>query len=125
MIYRAKKDYFKAKIESENKDSKSLWQSLRDLVMPSKKVKTSTSTLGLKIDNEVSFDKATCAQKLNEFYTTVASKLVEKLHYANMSVQITAIFHGCKNGNFQMKKCEIFPIFAQNIDRGYTLEPPH
>ena len=25
-------------------------------------------------------------------------------HYANMSVQYTAIFHGCKNGNFQMKK---------------------
>ena len=28
------------------------------------------------------------------------------MHYANMSVQYTAIFHGCKNGNFQMKKCE-------------------
>ena len=24
-------------------------------------------------------------------------------HYANMSVQYTAIFHGCKNDNFQMK----------------------
>ena len=45
-------------------------------------------------------------------------------HYANMSVQYTAIFHGCKNGNFQMKKCEMFLIFAQNIDRGYTLDPP-
>ena len=36
-----------------------------------------------------------------------------------------AIFHGCKNDNFQMKKCDIFLIFGQNIDRGYTLEPPH
>ena len=45
-------------------------------------------------------------------------------HYANMSVQYTAIFHGCKNDNFQMKKCNSFLIFAQNIDRGYTLEPP-
>ena len=33
-------------------------------------------------------------------------------------------FHGCKNGNFQMKHCDIFLIFAKNIDRGYTLEPP-
>ena len=41
-----------------------------------------------------------------------------------MSVQYTAIFHGCKNVNFQMKKCYIFLIFAQNIDCGYTLEPP-
>ena len=24
-----------------------------------------------------------------------------------------------------MKNCDIFLIFAQNIDRGYTLEPPH
>ena len=26
------------------------------------------------------------------------------LNYANLSVQYTAIFHGCKKGNFQMKK---------------------
>ena len=32
----------------------------------------------------------------------------------------TAIFHGCKNGNFKMKKCDIFLFVAQNIDRGYT-----
>ena len=25
---------------------------------------------------------------------------------------------------FRGKKCDIFLIFAQNIDRGYTLEPP-
>ena len=48
----------------------------------------------------------------------------KQLHYANMSVQYTAIFHGCKNGNFQIKKCDIFLIFAHNIDQGYTLEPP-
>ena len=27
----------------------------------------------------------------------------------------TSIFHGCKNDNFQMKKIDIFLIFAQNI----------
>ena len=27
--------------------------------------------------------------------------------------------------NLQIKKCDCFLIFAQNIDRGYTLEPPH
>ena len=46
------------------------------------------------------------------------------MHYANMSVQYTAIFHGCKNDNFQMKIFDIFLIFAQNIDCGYKLEPP-
>ena len=45
-------------------------------------------------------------------------------HYANTPTQYTAIFHGCKNFNFQMKIFHIFLIFAQNIDCGYTLEPP-
>ena len=52
------------------------------------------------------------------------SILKQSGHYANMSVQYTAIFHGCKNDNFQMKFFDIFLIFAQNIDCGYTLEPP-
>ena len=47
------------------------------------------------------------------------------LHYANTSMQYTAIFHDCKNVNFKMKNYNIFLIFAQNIDCGYTLEPPH
>ena len=33
-------------------------------------------------------------------------------------------FFGCKNENFHWKKFDIFHIFAQNIDCGYTLEPP-
>ena len=45
-------------------------------------------------------------------------------HYENMSMQYTAIFHGCKNVHFQMKCFNIFLIFAQNIDCGYMLEPP-
>ena len=45
-------------------------------------------------------------------------------HYVNMSIQYTAIFHGCKIDNFIMKKSDFFLIFAQNIDCGYTLGPP-
>ena len=45
-------------------------------------------------------------------------------HYDNTPMQYTLIFHGCKlNGNFQIKTCNCFLIFAQNIDRGYRLEP--
>ena len=40
-------------------------------------------------------------------------------------MQYTAIFYSCKNVNFQIKNSYIFLIFAQNIDCGYTLEPPH
>ena len=34
------------------------------------------------------------------------------MHYENTPMQYTVIFHSCKNDN------------DQNIDRGYTLEPP-
>ena len=37
-------------------------------------------------------------------------------------MQYTAIFHGFKNVHFQMNFFNIFLIFAQNIDCGYTLE---
>ena len=37
-------------------------------------------------------------------------------------MRYTAIFHGCKNGTFQMKTYDIFNICAQNIYRGYMLE---
>ena len=39
-------------------------------------------------------------------------------------MQYTEIFFDCKNENFHWKKFDIFLIFAQNIDCGYTLEPP-
>ena len=48
-----------------------------------------------------------------------------EFHYDNTPMQYTAIFHGCKNVNFQMNNSNIFLIFARNIDCGYTLEPPH
>ena len=58
---------------------------------------------------------------------TVAERAVVQMtvsHYAYMPMLYTAIFHGCKNSIFSMKKCYIFLMFAQNIDCGYTLETP-
>ena len=38
--------------------------------------------------------------------------------YANMPMKYTAIFHGCKTENFQMKSGDIFSHFCSNIDVG-------
>ena len=38
------------------------------------------SSIILNIEGEICFDKLTVAEKFNSFYTTVASKLVEKFH---------------------------------------------
>ena len=51
-------------------------------------------------------------------------KLFRTRHYANTSMQYTAIFHGCKNVHFQMNYFNIFLIFAQNIDCGGSNEYP-
>ena len=42
----------------------------------------------------------------------------------NDGLLVLEIFLALKNENFQLKKIDIFLIFAQNIDCGYTLEPP-
>ena len=39
--------------------------------------------------------------------------------------QNTAIHNGFKNDNFQMKNCDLFLIFAQNIDREAVLTSTH
>ena len=44
--------------------------------------------------------------------------------YVLPSMQYTEIFLTLKIENFQLKNSDIFLIFAQNIDCGYTLEPP-
>ena len=45
-------------------------------------------------------------------------------HNENLPMQYTQIFLALKIENFQLKIFDIFLIFAQNIDCGYTLEPP-
>ena len=46
------------------------------------------------------------------------------LHYENMPIQIYRKFYHQKMAIFQIKISDIFHISAQNIDCGYSLEPP-
>ena len=45
-------------------------------------------------------------------------------HYEILPMQYTESFEVVKNENFQKKNFDIFLIFAQIIDCGYTLELP-
>ena len=45
-------------------------------------------------------------------------------HYENKPIQIYNENFTTKNENFQIKNSDIFQISAQNIDCGYSLEPP-
>ena len=43
------------------------------------------------------------------------------VHYDDTPMQYTAIIRSSKNYHFQMKNCDFFLIFAQNIDCGLKL----
>ena len=45
-------------------------------------------------------------------------------HYENTPIQIYWKFYNQKLANFQIKNSNISHISAQNIDCGYSLEPP-
>ena len=47
-----------------------------------------------------------------------------QLHYENTPIQIYWKFYLQKTENFQIKTFDILYISAQNIDCGYSLEPP-
>ena len=51
-------------------------------------------------------------------------KIEQKSHYENTPIQIYRKFHLLKTENFRTKNFDIFYISAQNIDCGYSLEPP-
>ena len=59
-----------------------------------------------------------------------SSKVVCKGFYLNAAGEgfalcnILRYFTAVKTDNFQMKNCDIFLIFAQNINCGYKLEQP-
>ena len=46
------------------------------------------------------------------------------MHYENLPIQVYRKFHLQKTENFQIKTLILFYISAQNIDCGYSLEPP-
>lgn len=84
-----KRIIFKNTLENNKKDSRSLWDNLNCLGLPSMKGQSSCN-IGLNIDDEVCFDKVKVAEKFNSFYTTVAAKLVEKLPKClNISMALT------------------------------------
>ena len=74
----AKANYYEAQVEENKNKPTKLWQTLKSLGTSSRS-KCDTKNIGLKIDNEMCFDKLKVAEQFNMFFTTVASSLVNKL----------------------------------------------
>ena len=50
--------------------------------------------------------------KLQDSGYSISTDTEIRKHYEIMPMQYTAIFHGCKHDNFQMKECDIFFYFC-------------
>ena len=63
---------------------------------------------------------------MTEYKNSISSQTERTYHYENTLIQTNWKFHHQKKiENFQIKNTDIFHISAQNIDCGYSLEPPH
>ena len=77
-INEAKSNYFaNAVSENQNQPAK-LWKTLKNMGCSTKSHKKS-SNIGLVIDNNICFDKFKVANHFNNFFTTIAQSLVDKL----------------------------------------------
>ncbi len=77
-VVNAKKAYFNEKIVEFRNDSSKLWKSLKQLGYSSR-LKTKTSNITLDLGNNVTAENMTVADIFNNYFSSVASKLVEKL----------------------------------------------
>ncbi len=76
-VKKAKSDYLSSQIEENKNNPKKLWQHLKGLGYNSKSKEN--CNMVLNIDGEMCYDNKKVADHINEFYTTVASTLVNKL----------------------------------------------
>ena len=81
---------------------------------------TSGNSRALSIDTKL-VKKGRC-----RILSTILSVIIllDETHYENMPIQIYSKNLLQKIENFQIKNADIFLISAQNIDCGYSLEPP-
>ena len=77
LINGKKKSYIQNSLQENKRDSKKLWKTLKNLGLPSKT--KSSSKINLNINGELNSKPADIAEHFNNFYSTLADKLVEKL----------------------------------------------
>ena len=68
--------------------------------------------------------KATCLILWLKFHLMWTNSVTWTYHYENTPIHIYRKFHLQNTEYFQIKNSNIFHISAQNIDCGYSLEPP-
>ena len=77
MIKKAKLSYYNDQIAENKNNPQKLWKTLKQL--GHSRLKTKTTNLNMKINGSLITDKLNVANCLNNFFTTIATTLVNKL----------------------------------------------
>ena len=73
----SKEKYYKSFFEDNKKDSKKVWEGIRSII--NVKNEKSSNNISLNIDNETITDDLTISNHFNNFFTSVAKNLVNKI----------------------------------------------
>ena len=74
---KAKSQYYVHAVNENQNRPKKLWQILKE-IGASSKGKTSPKSISLNIENKLCFDKQKAVEYFNDYFTSIASSLVEK-----------------------------------------------
>ena len=103
VIIKTKEEFYNTKIEENKNKPKKLWQDLKNLGLKSKG--GGCSNIGLKIGDDVCFEKPRVAETFNNFFTNIASTLVSKLPPGTYNEKRVEDFYKSKgdpNKNFEL-----------------------
>lgn len=117
LVINTKKIYFKEKIQEHRNDSRKLWKSLSQLGY-SKQMKTKDSNITLDLGNTITSDKGVVAAGFNDYFSSVARNLVEKLpgqtgQYGEIHVQKYYSQLGVKSGSFTFESVSVARVLEK------------
>ena len=76
LIRRSKRNYYRKYFEKFRLNSKKTWTGIKEIINKTRNV---SSHINLKINGEIVTDQKRVANKFNEFFTSVAQKLMERM----------------------------------------------
>jgi len=113
----AKSAYFSNKIEDNRFEPKKLWQSLKTLGY--KNGKNDNSNVVLNIENEVCHDTFKVASYFNDFFTSIASVLVEKLPCGSQKYDLKS---DCLSQFYKNKNPDNKELNLKHISESFVLK---
>lgn len=111
IIKTAKKEYYMNLIKENKNDSKKLWKTLKDMGCGGK-ANNGKPSIGLEINGIIEFDKVKVANEFNNFFASVASKLVDALppktgEYGDEFVQGFYSRQGVQANSFSLSRVSV------------------